>query len=136
MKATKVLVKICNTNQHLHAKNCVSLKTVIENCQFVNGICTDLQWEELLEVDSAESEGRMVARDEIQNQKAVVHYLTCGIALNNESLGGYLMNILVKFYNRNPSILRDSHVQAASIVEEQIVYLMGSWLDKDLEIGR
>lgn len=137
MKAAQVLVKICSTNQLLHQSS-RSLSITFEYCQWVNTLCTNLKWKDLLDVESAsESEnGRMVDKDEMQNHKAIVNYLVCGIAGNNESLIGYLMNILVKFYHRNRTVTRDANLPVIALVEQEMVYLIGSWLDKGLPISR
>lgn len=137
MKTAKVLVKICSTNKLLKQAT-VNMSSTIEYCKFINGLFTNLQWKNVMDIDNAEegADDRMVHKDEVQNRKALMHYLLCGIALNNESLACYALKILIKFYHRNISRLkRDSRVPVASIVDRQITFLVGSFLDMDTQIS-
>lgn len=135
MKTAKVLVKICSTNGRFK-RDAVDMSSAIGYCKFINGLFTNLQWKNVMDIDSmGEGDARMVLTDEVQNQKALMHYLLCGIALNNESLATHALKILIKFYHRNINLKRDSRVPVASIVDRQITVLVGSFLDMDTQIS-
>lgn len=130
-----MLVKICGTNEIWEVEN-RPFATSIAYCHFVCNVATNLKLNDLLELDSpSDGDNRCGVQQEIENQSTIVHHLICGLALRNESISGIFLNFLVTFYGRNRSLKRDiGKLPVQRIVEENLMFLIGSWLEKELPI--
>lgn len=128
MKAIQVLIRIINTNEILENSN-LNLQGAIEYCNFVNELINSLQLEDLLEVETTgcENDKRLLHKDEVQNQTAIVHQLVCGAARNSENLRGYFINLLIQFMYKNQSSVRNRNVSMVKIVEQNLSVILDSW---------
>lgn len=132
-KTVQVIIKICGVNSKL-VKNC-DIKCAVDLCEFLTRIALNLNWSDLLEVDLVEcDDGRKVQKDKTQNHRAIVHNLTCGLAEENEILAEFLMDILVKYCEKNKSS-RGNGFPKKLITKQHIGNLIALFLQRNSKIS-
>lgn len=136
-ETVQVLIRICEINIKFgNSGPIMSFNSVTDYCQLVCDLARNLQLNDLLEIDNSGGNSR-VAKDDIQNQVAVIQNLLFGVAKNNVLLERDLIRMSLKFFDRNQNLpRRPLDKTITTIVQKHLTFLVSSWLSDDLPMDR